>query len=122
MVGGFPKRPAPKVAGFKPPLPPTVDAASVEFDEDGRMVIKEPLKPAVVRPPASIAAPPPRPGGFPASKGAPPPRPVGMVARRETTPPPRPAPPRPVRQPQASRPLAIRDGKPYDLRPEDIPY
>ena len=64
MVGGFPRRhipPAPPVES----LPPTVPAEDIEYDEDDRLRIKEPL---VAAPRPEPKLPPPAPAPKPETK------------------------------------------------------
>lgn len=135
MVGGFPihkRRP-------KPVQVPTVAVEDIQFDEDGRRRISEPLSPAPTRPlPYARPLPPmptaPKayalplvpdflgPGGLPLV----PRRPTAPTVKREgTLPPPKAAAPAPaaVKRPSSPPTPYVRKQQPQQyLDPETIPY
>ena len=115
MVAGFPKRvmpaaPAPRVE-FKPAPPPTVALDEIEYDEDGRRVIKAPVVPANTRPPPTVTPPP-----SPRMPPPPPPRPDGGMRVRPT----RPVGWKPPLGPW--KPRQRHPGETVALNPDDIPY
>lgn len=127
MVGGFPaKRSAPAKA--------PIEAAEIEFDEDGRRLITAPIVPASTRPPATYAraATPRPPAPKPAPLPPPPVKPAGATAVNSLAPKPlpapvvrRPAPPPPVRKYNGSVPpghAVNNKGEIVRFSPDDIPY
>jgi hypothetical protein len=137
MVQGFPKRLPPNPPGpaprseFKPPLPPTVPLDEIEYDEDGRRVIKAPVAPATTRPPPTttpppslrMPPPPPPPQRPRVNTNVRPTRPAGakppLDFSKQAAPPPKPLAPK-VAEPWKPRPL--RPGETIALNPDDIPY
>ena len=134
MVGGFPinKR------AQKPVRLETVAAEDINFDEDGRRRISEPLAPAPTRPPPKVARslPPmptaPKVGGLPLMPGLVRPDSLLLVPRRPTAPTVKRDGPLPAAKTAEPAPVAVKRPPPTSyarkppssqhLDPATIPY
>ncbi|MDA9411874.1 hypothetical protein [Bradyrhizobium sp. CCBAU 45384] len=114
MVGGFPKR-------ASAPKPVEIEAPEVEFDEDGRRVITDPVVPAPRPPPTYARSLPPMPGPRPGALPPPPPAKPGPRVGA-LPPPPKAATPAPAaaKRPSPAAPY-VRRPPTTRLDPNDVP-